>query len=58
MAQEVISQDGVFHVCDNKGPLEGPTESETECRDNMVKPCPLASDVAGLKLRYNLREPD
>ena len=54
MAQAVISQDGVFHVRDNKGPLEGPTE----CRDNMVKPCPLASDVAGLKLRYNLREPD
>ena len=30
MAQEVISQDGVFHVHDNKGPLEGPTKSQVQ----------------------------
>ena len=29
-----------------------------QCRDNMVKPRPLASDVAGLELCYDLREPD
>ena len=30
MAQEVGSQDGVLHVCDNEGPLEGPTESQVQ----------------------------
>ena len=30
MAQEVGSQDGVLHVCDNEGPLDGPTESQVQ----------------------------
>ena len=30
MAQEVGSQEGVLHVCDNEGPLEGPTESQVQ----------------------------
>ena len=30
MAQEVSSQDGVLHVRDNEGPLEGLTESQVQ----------------------------
>ena len=30
MAQEVSFQEGVLHVRDNEGPLEGPTESQVQ----------------------------
>ena len=30
MSQEVGSQDWVFHIRDNEGPLEGPTESQVQ----------------------------
>ena len=30
MAQEVSSQDGVLHIRNNEGPLEGPTESQVQ----------------------------
>jgi len=33
MAQEVGSQDGVLHICDNEGPLEGPTESQDQAEE-------------------------